>query len=170
MAIPISVRHRVFESTLYRSFLADRCRHCKQSYCFEKTSCLGKSFSKHSNTIHWSHTLVPGPNNATDLVLQAQRHARIHEYWPSSGWIPQAVMRISLHPGPIQLITAEQVKAMSVTDHQQLWKVADSSHCTQSRMYWAHHPCSDTVCNRPPPALCALYSGMHGVSAWLFHK
>lgn len=55
--------------------------------------------------------------------MQLTRHARAHQYWPSAGWVPQALMTLSSHSGPTQLITAEQVKEMSVEDHQQIWKV-----------------------------------------------
>ena len=51
-----------------------------------------------------------------------------YEYWPSSGWIPQAILKSTLHLGSSssmgapELMTAEQVKAMSVSDHQMLWR------------------------------------------------
>jgi len=47
-----------------------------------------------------------------------------YEYWPSSGWIPQAVMQNTLQTDSPELMTAEQVKAMSIGDHQHLWRVS----------------------------------------------
>lgn len=51
------------------------------------------------------------------------------QYWPESGWIPQAVLRSTLHSDNVidcsspWLMTAEEVKAMSVSDHQDLWRL-----------------------------------------------
>ena len=66
-------------------------------------------------------------------MLQAERmHIQTdhnYEYWPSSGWIPQAVLKSTLHLGDLgcsgtpELMTAEQVKAMTVSDHQHLWRM-----------------------------------------------
>ena len=52
-----------------------------------------------------------------------------YQYWPESGWIPHAVLKRTLHLSnlgdcsPPQLMTAEQVKAMSVADHQNDWRM-----------------------------------------------
>ena len=64
-----------------------------------------------------------------------------YEYWPSSGWIPQAVMRTALHSGSPELMTAEQIKEMTVSDHQCLWQVCDSVTCA----FVTLHACG--VCN-----------------------
>ena len=67
---------------------------------------------------------------AFDTVCPAQGTVlRVHpdvkyKYWPSSGWIPQAVMKASLQSGSPELMTAEQVKNMTVADHQCLWRVS----------------------------------------------
>ena len=66
--------------------------------------------------------------------LQAEalhiQHGHTYQYWPESGWIPQAVLRSTLHLDNLgdscslpQLMTAEQVKAMSVSDHQDHWRM-----------------------------------------------
>ena len=47
-----------------------------------------------------------------------------YAYWPSSGYIPQAVMQNTLQTDSPELMTAEQVKAMSLGDHQHLWRVS----------------------------------------------
>ncbi|DBA93376.1 TPA: hypothetical protein ACH3X2_003648 [Trebouxia sp. C0005] len=46
-----------------------------------------------------------------------------YAYWPSSGYIPQAVMQNTLQTDSPELMTAEQVKAMSLGDHQHLWRM-----------------------------------------------
>ncbi|KAL0033950.1 hypothetical protein WJX77_012326 [Trebouxia sp. C0004] len=46
-----------------------------------------------------------------------------YEYGPSSGWIPQAVMKNTLQIDSPELMNAEQVKAMSIGDHQHLWRM-----------------------------------------------
>lgn len=65
--------------------------------------------------------------------LQAEtshiQHGHTYQYWPESGWIPQAVLRSTLHLDNLgdcsspQLMTAEQVKAMSISDHQDHWRM-----------------------------------------------
>ena len=47
-----------------------------------------------------------------------------YEYWPSSGWIPKTVMQNTLQTDSPELMTAQQVKAMSIGDHQHLWRVS----------------------------------------------
>lgn len=46
-----------------------------------------------------------------------------YEYWPSSGRIPKAVMQNTLQTDSPELMTAQQVKAMSIGDHQHLWRM-----------------------------------------------
>lgn len=65
-------------------------------------------------------------------LLWLQTHIQLghnYQYWPESGWIPEAVLRSTLHldnkgdcSSP-RLMTAEQVKAMSVSDHQDHWRL-----------------------------------------------
>lgn len=67
------------------------------------------------------------------MQLQAEgvrvRAGSNYQYWPESGWIPHAVLKSTLHLSnlgdcsPPQLMTAEQVKAMSVADHQNDWRM-----------------------------------------------
>lgn len=67
------------------------------------------------------------------LWLQARvRHIQLghnYQYWPESGWIPEAVLRSTLHLDNMgdcsspRLMTAEQVKVMSVSDHQDHWRL-----------------------------------------------
>ncbi len=72
--------------------------------------------------------------NADGLLFTIQVKVEGHagpsyQYWPESGWIPYAVLKNTLHLSnlsdcsPPQLMTAEQVKAMTVADHQNDWRM-----------------------------------------------
>lgn len=66
--------------------------------------------------------LAARPNGSAEGALVPVQPNTNYEYWPSSGWIPQAVMRTTLHSGSPELMTAEQIKEMTVSDHQCLWR------------------------------------------------
>lgn len=73
-----------------------------------------------------NHLLFMAQLQAEGLHIQAGPN---YQYWPESGWIPYAVLKNTLHLSNLsdcsapQLMTAEQVKGMTVADHQDDWRL-----------------------------------------------
>lgn len=114
---------------------AQRRHRDKQKAKEEETSTHIAILAAELKKMQWEKTIIEEQAETLKTALAvrtcgsaeaaaAQVHTGLNfEYWPSSGWIPQAVMKTTLHTGSPELITAEQVKAMNVADHQHLWRL-----------------------------------------------